>query len=205
MTPTGRDGVEPDGIEPARFEPARIEPARIEPDTKDWTWTLERPCPECGFDARSVAADSIARSTTELTAPWREVLRRDDVALRPAADVWSPLEYACHVRDVCRVFAGRVRLMTEEVEPTFPDWDQDQAAVQDRYGAQDPSVVDRELADAAAAVAAGFAAVAGDQWSRRGWRSNGSAFTVESLGRYFLHDLAHHLVDVGAAAAPGAV
>ena len=25
----------------------------IVPDTKDWTWVLERPCDECGFDARS--------------------------------------------------------------------------------------------------------------------------------------------------------
>src|SRR5665647_2684362 len=24
---------------------------RIEPDTKDWTWVLQRPCPECGMAA----------------------------------------------------------------------------------------------------------------------------------------------------------
>lgn len=27
----------------------------IVPDTKDWTWVLERACPECGFDASSFA------------------------------------------------------------------------------------------------------------------------------------------------------
>ena len=27
----------------------------ITPDTKDWTWVLERPCPECGFDPATVA------------------------------------------------------------------------------------------------------------------------------------------------------
>ena len=26
----------------------------IVPDDKDWTWVLERPCPECGFDAATV-------------------------------------------------------------------------------------------------------------------------------------------------------
>ena len=170
----------------------------IVPDTKDWTWTLDRPCPECGFDAAAVAPESIAGLVTELTAPWPAVLLRDDVATRPAPGVWSPLEYACHVRDVCRVFGGRVRLMVGQDGPTFPDWDQDETAVHERYGAQEPSVVGTELADAAAAVSADFASVAGEQWSRRGLRSNGSAFTVESLGRYFLHDLAHHLVDVGA-------
>ena len=27
----------------------------ITPDTKDWTWVLDRPCPECGYDASTVA------------------------------------------------------------------------------------------------------------------------------------------------------
>ena len=29
-------------------------PGEIVPDDKDWTWVLERVCPECGFDARSI-------------------------------------------------------------------------------------------------------------------------------------------------------
>ena len=140
--------------------------------------------------------------TTELTAPWTEVLERRDAASRPSPDTWSPVEYACHVRDVCRVFDGRLRLMLEQDEPTFPNWDQDETAVQERYGAQHPSVVGPELAEAADAMAARFATVADDQWARRGLRSNGSVFTVQSLGRYFLHDLAHHLVDVGATRHP---
>ena len=125
------------------------------------------------------------------------MLARDDVASRPATGVWSPLEYACHVRDVCRVFGGRLQLMLEQDDPAFPDWDQDETAVQERYGAQDPSVVRHELAAAADEVAARFRSVEPDQWTRRGTRSNGSVFTVESIGQYFLHDLAHHLVDVG--------
>jgi len=32
----------------------------IEPDTKDWTWVLERPCPECGFDATAIAVTELA-------------------------------------------------------------------------------------------------------------------------------------------------
>jgi len=31
----------------------------IEPDTKDWTWVLERPCPECGFDATAVRREEL--------------------------------------------------------------------------------------------------------------------------------------------------
>ena len=31
----------------------------IVPDTKDWTWVLERPCPECGLNAHGFARDVI--------------------------------------------------------------------------------------------------------------------------------------------------
>ena len=37
-------------------------------------------------------------------------------------------------------------------------------------------------------------------WQRRGLRSDGSEFTVETLGRYHLHDVVHHLYDVRDAA-----
>ena len=32
----------------------------IVPDTKNWTWVLERPCPECGLDTREVAPEQVA-------------------------------------------------------------------------------------------------------------------------------------------------
>jgi hypothetical protein len=175
-----------------------IVPDPIVPDTKDWTWTLQRPCPDCGFEAGAVAAADIAPTTLASTAPWTAVLQRPDATRRPAPAVWSALEYACHVRDVCRVFEGRVTLMLEEDGPRFANWDQDETARAERYGEQDPAVVDTELRDAAATVASTFARVRDDQWDRTGLRSDGSGFTVLTLGQYFLHDLAHHLVDVGA-------
>jgi hypothetical protein len=56
-----------------------------------------------------------------------------------------------------------------------------------------------ELAEAGDRLARSFDAVTGDQWDRRGTRSDGAAFTVETFARYLLHDPIHHLVDVGAA------
>ena len=38
--------------------------------------------------------------------------------------------------------------------------------------------------------------VGDDDWDRPGRRSNGSVFTVDTLGRYHLHDLVHHRWDV---------
>jgi hypothetical protein len=174
------------------------EPLPIEPDTKDWTWTLRETCPECGYTASEVDGPSVADRVPALTDPWQEVLARPDAATRPDPTTWSPLEYACHVRDVCRVFTERVDWMLRRDGPDFPNWDQDDAAVAGRYHLQDPAVVAGELREAAEDVRAAFATVERDQWQRTGRRSNGSLFTIESLGQYFLHDLAHHLVDVSA-------
>jgi hypothetical protein len=169
----------------------------IEPDAKDWTWVLEKPCPECGFDATAIPRGGIGAAVRSATAGWPAVLRRPGVRDRPDPSTWSPLEYACHVRDACRIFAGRLELMLTQDDPVFANWDQDATAVRERYGDQDPASVAAELAVAADAVAAAFAAVENGQWQRTGRRSNGSVFTVESLGRYFLHDPVHHRHDVG--------
>lgn len=173
-----------------------LEPAPIEPDTKDWTWTLRETCPDCGFTASAVDGPSIPGRVPGLTDPWQEVLARPDARERPSPSTWSPLEYACHVRDVCRTFTERVDLMLRKEAPEFPNWDQDAAAVTARYHEQDPGAVAQELREAAADARDAFATVEGEQWRRTGTRSDGSVFTVESLGQYFLHDLAHHLVDV---------
>lgn len=168
----------------------------VVPDTKDWTWVLERACPECGFEAGAVPGSAVPALVRGFASRWLQVLTRPDVARRPAPGVWSPLEYACHVRDVCRVFRGRAELMLAEDSPTFANWDQDAAAVADRYAEQVAATVAGELRQASEAAAATFAAVDGAQWARPGLRSNGSRFTVETLAQYFAHDLAHHLWDV---------
>jgi hypothetical protein len=169
----------------------------IVPDTKDWTWVLERPCPECGFDGRQVTLADVPAIVDSIAPIWARVLERADTAVRPSPDRWSALEYACHVRDVYRLYDARLALMLTEDEPSFANWDQDATAVEDRYGEQDPAVVVAELADAAASVAAAFRAVRPDQHGRGGTRSDGVHFTVESFGRYFIHDPLHHLWDVG--------
>lgn len=167
-------------------------------DDKDWTWVLAERCGECGFAGTDVAGPEVAGTIHDLVPRWRAALNRIDVRDRPAPDVWSTLEYGAHVRDVHRVFDERLRLMLEQDDPQFANWDQDATAVADRYDLQDPGRVADELADAAAALAARFQSVGPQQWERPGRRSNGSVFTVTTLGQYFLHDVVHHLHDVRA-------
>jgi hypothetical protein len=168
----------------------------IVPDTKNWTWVLERECPECGFDSSATSARDVPGLVRANAAAWPAVLDRDDVAVRPDDATWSALEYAAHVRDVFRTYEVRLRLMLDETDPEFPDWDQDATAVDERYNEQDPAVVSAELTAAAADVAAAFEQVPDDAWQRSGLRSDGSAFTVDTLARYFVHDPVHHLHDV---------
>jgi DinB superfamily len=168
----------------------------IEPDQKDWTWVLGHRCPECGFDAALVPAAGIAARLRENAARWPAVCSRADTRVRPEPGVWSPLEYACHVRDVCRVFEARVSLMRSQVNPALENWNQNDAAIAGAYSTQDPEAVSAELLEAAEAAAGSFDAVADGDWQRTGLRTNGSLFTLKTLGRYFLHDLTHHLHDV---------
>jgi len=168
------------------------------PDAKDWTWTVARPCAECGTDATAMGPQDIAAAIRASLPRWAAVLQREDVAVRPDPHVWSPLEYAAHVRDVSKVMHYRLDLMHEQDDPTFPDWDQDATAVEDDYAGQAPRVVATQLAAAGRGLADALDAVLKRDLHRRGMRGNGSAFTVETLGRYAWHDIAHHLHDVSA-------
>jgi DinB family protein len=168
----------------------------IDPDTKDWTWVISQRCAECGFDPSATSHTDVAGHIRTDAAKWPQRLSRPDVTERPRPTVWSPLEYGCHVRDVHRIYHERVRLMLDEDQPHFPNWDQDATAVEDDYGSQDPTVVAAELVDAAAAMADTYERVPPDAWSRRGHRSNGSEFTVASIAIYHLHDIVHHAHDV---------
>ncbi len=167
----------------------------IEPDTKDWTWVLRRPCPDCGLDVSAVPRGGLARLLRENATAWPALLG-PGCEVRPDPAVWSALEYGCHVRDVYGVFAERLRLLRTEDDPLFADWDQDETAEQGRYAEQDPARVALELVDGGTALADAFDAVRPEEWARPGRRSNGSVFTVETLGRYLLHDPVHHLWDV---------
>jgi hypothetical protein len=172
----------------------------IVPDNKDWTWVLERRCPECGFVSSELPRGQIAPMIRANAQEWIDILADDpaQLRLRERDDRWSRLEYACHVRDVFRIFDERLNLMLTSDDPTYQNWDQDRTAIEDHYGEQDPQAVSMELSKAASALASDFDRVEGAAWQRLGTRSDGAKFTVTTLGQYALHDIVHHLHDVAA-------
>ncbi len=172
------------------------EPVTPEPDDKDWTWTLLRRCPDCGFDAGAASVRDVPDLVGDVLARFDRRLSDPDATTRPAPTVWSTAEYACHVRDVCRIFDERLRAMLAEDDPLFANWDQDETALAQRYWRQQPATVGAELNTAGAQINATIQQVTDDQLARSGRRSNGSVFTVETLIQYFAHDLVHHAHDI---------
>lgn len=167
------------------------------PDTKDWTWTLRRRCPDCGLFGGQVPIDVIADRAEAAAAEWVQILTASPgVGIRPRPDVWSPLEYGAHVRDVYQLFDARLALMLVEDNPTFESWNQDEAAIAADYKSQDPDRVAAELQTAAEAFVARLRGLTEDQYERRGRRDDGAEFTVITFCQYFLHDVIHHLWDV---------
>lgn len=174
--------------------------SQLIPDDKDWTWVLERPCPECGFDATTCRADEVAGLIRANAATWRALYDAGLVrAGRSDPGRWSTLEYACHVRDVFEVYDARLSRMIAEDDPLYPNWDQDATAVEERYDEQDPAEVLDALERWAEALADRFDGVEGAQWQRKGRRSDGASFTVDTFSRYLVHDPIHHLWDVSRA------
>ncbi len=158
---------------------------------------LERPCPDCGFDSGALTAAQLPGTVREVAAVLADVLGTGEVTReRPRPDVWSPLEYGCHVRDVVRRGDARTRLMLTTDDPLFENWDQDASAVEDAYGEQDPVRVAAELVEAAERLAGAYEALPAAAWERVGRRSDGARFTVLTFGRYVAHDLVHHVHDV---------
>lgn len=171
----------------------------IEREAKSWTWVNERPCPECGFDASSTDARGVPDVLRASVAEWRRLLSADPARLvaRPDPTTWSPLEYACHVRDVLDLLAYRFERVLAEEHPVFEDWHPNDRAIVGDYAAErDASAVMSAIADRADRVAVLAEGMTDDGWARRGTRADGVEFTNAWLSTYLTHDVVHHVHDV---------
>ena len=132
----------------------------------------------CAPSAASTPPTSSATPSPAASPPppmaWRGILERPDVGDRPDDSTWSPLEYACHVRDVHRVYAGRVGRMLAEDDPHYENWDQDATAIEDALRGAGPGERRRRAGGGGRGVGTLFASVPGDGWERTGRRSDGA-------------------------------
>ena len=170
------------------------------PDTKDWTWVLDRPCPECGFDPAGQGLADLPRLVHDTAMTWSAGARAGPTSAsgrrRTSGRRWSTA--ATSVTCTSSSPNGCGRCSTED-EPTFANWDQDATAVESDYGSQDPTAVAVELIEAAGHRRRHLRhRHRCDARSPRRCGPTATRFTVESLGSYHLHDVVHHLHDVGA-------
>ncbi|HKF90842.1 MAG TPA: DinB family protein [Acidimicrobiia bacterium] len=160
---------------------------------------MER-CHECGFVYEDVRRDDIASALRALSARYATVLTDHDDVLRahPLPDVWSALEYACHMRDVYRVQHERVLLALAEDQPAFASMRRDERVVEELYNEQQPSDVARETSEAAESLAGTLESLDDEGWNRTGIYNypERRVRTVEWIGRHTVHEGEHHLGDI---------
>src|ERR1700679_2484811 len=100
-------------------------------------------CPECGFTYEELPRQRLAQSLRDSGLAYGARLSGDEEVLRrrPSPETWSPLEYACHVRDVALMQRDRLYVALVEDEPSFKPMYREQRVAFDRYDSQTPSVV----------------------------------------------------------------
>lgn len=159
-------------------------------------------CQECGFTYEDLGTRDVPVTLRDWAHRYAEPLRRADRAARlrsrPAPGVWSPLEYACHVRDVLRVQRDRLHLAQRVDVPTFAPMGREQRVVEDRYDEQDAEVVLHELAGAADVLAEDLSTLDAAGWERTGIYNypEPTERTMAWLARHTVHELVHHLRDI---------
>jgi len=143
----------------------------------------------------------VAESATAL-AQLVTSLGETTLRARPRPEAWSPVEYACHVRDVLLTFAVRVhRGVVEDrpmLDPMYADW----RAERFGYRGTRLDVLLPELSTAAEGFAAEVRSVPGDAWDRSVVRRPEEVRTVRWLVRQAAHECVHHLADVTAPFSP---
>jgi len=158
------------------------------------------PCEECGYRYELLDRAQILRALASLADEHRLILTsspgerlRDHT--RPGS--WSLLEYGCHVRDVLRFQRERIALAQAEDVPRFGLMHRDERVSEEGYNGQDPSVVADEIVAAAHRLIDTLESLDEMGWLRTGIypRPTAAVRTVEWIGRWTAHELAHHLFD----------
>jgi hypothetical protein len=183
---------EPDALEQLR---------RTRGEGWDWTRIQRDPCPQCGQHPAALSPSLLGELTAESSVAWREfLLKADDIYLRtiPEPGVFSPIQYAAHVRDILRVYGDRMVLGVEEDSPTVPIFNPAQE-VFESYNRLDAQELAADLEAQAQRLAKIVEDMGPADWSRVVINDRGQygvyTFTVAGLACNAVHEAHHHLLD----------
>ena len=157
-------------------------------------------CAGCGFTydlgRAATAGDDIGAAAAEVVV----LLSNNaiDARARPLPDVWSPLEYACHLRDVLLVQRERVLAARRTNGVDCASMGREERAEHDGYNEQDRTDVARQLADAAALFSNVLARFSADDWDRTVvyHYPETRERSLRWVAVHTAHELRHHLLDI---------
>lgn len=162
-------------------------------------------CEQCGFNYDTgdlqgtvtllirQAADGAMALTKAAAGPDASVVR-----LRPEPEVWSAIEYACHVRDVLEVQRLRIAQCLAEDRPVYAPMDRTGRVKQQKYEDQDPMEVAAALMRLAREFGAAARVLQPQQLGKLGLY-NYPVRAPRTLGwiiRHTAHEIQHHRHDI---------
>lgn len=159
-------------------------------------------CDQCDFRYGDVNPDAVSDSIRRLCAEHAELLAESDigsvVSTRPAPEVWSALEYVCHVRDVLLVQRDRVILALLQDTPSFAPMYRDERVVIARYSEETVDDVADGIEIAANLFSKVFDHLTEEQLARHCIYNfpTPAERDLTWLGRHTVHEVSHHLIDL---------
>jgi hypothetical protein len=166
-------------------------------------------CEQCGFSYEALAVGEIAWRLRSGPSGYRSALSGaspDTARRRPDPDVWSAHEYVCHVRDVLLVQRDRAVLAQVMERPSCARMHREERVDLCGYADQALDEVLAQLEMAAELCALVFDRLDDAAWQRRliyNWPAAADR-DLAWLGRHTVHEVEHHLQDVGAVLRPPA-
>ncbi|WP_370467810.1 DinB family protein [Lentzea flava] len=157
-------------------------------------------CEECDYKYDLALAGQVSALARHYVAEYAEPLTSDPAALRRRGtpQLWSPLEYACHVRDVLLVQRERLLAARRSDSPVTEPMGRDERVEHDGYIDQEPADVARQLHDAALLFAHGLDRLGPEDWERTLSvpYPEIAVRTLSWFAVHTLHELRHHLLDI---------
>ena len=170
-----------------------------EKDQREADSDAER-CEECGFvyhlDHPAVAIQAVPALAEEMARLLRS--QGADLRGRREPELWSPLEYGCHLRDVFLVQRERVLLARRVERPVLVSMGRDERVEHDGYESQDPEDVARQLSDAGVMFSGVLKQFGPADWEREVLYPypEPTARSLAWVATHTVHEARHHLMDV---------
>ena len=157
-------------------------------------------CEGCGFEydlgEAPIANAAIVQGSKDLVSILND--NAADVTTRREPQIWSPLEYGCHVRDVLLVQRERVLAARSMDRPSFNPMGREERVQYDGYAEQDITDVARQLSDAARLFANVLSRLSPHDWDRSVMYNYPGPCerSLRWVAVHTVHELHHHTLDV---------